>query len=79
MAVDREKIVQQALKFAEKKRYDKAIAEYYKLVHEDPNDARALLKIGDLQLKLEAYEASVETYERVGRYYFQQGLVRKAS
>jgi hypothetical protein len=32
--------VQAALKFAEKKRYDRAIAEYQKIIQEDPNDAR---------------------------------------
>ena len=53
VAVDRDKLLQAAQKFVEKKRYDKAILEYQKLVAEDPKDARTLLKIGDLYLKLE--------------------------
>lgn len=78
MAIDREKVVQAALKFAEKKRYDKAIIEYQRIIQEDPNDARTLLKVGDLQLKMEAYPAAIETYERVGKHYAQQGFALKA-
>lgn len=78
MAVDREKVVSAALKYAEKKRYDRAIAEYEKITQEDPNDARTLLKIGDLQLKMQAYEAAVETYDRVGKFYAKQGFSLKA-
>lgn len=78
MAVDREKVVAEAQKYAEKKRYDRAIAEYQKITAEEPNDARILLKIGDLQLKMLAHEAAVETYERVGKSYAKQGSSLKA-
>ena len=65
MPIDREKIIQAAQKFVEKKRYDKAVLEYQRIVQEDPNDARTLLKIGDLQLKMEAYADAIATYERI--------------
>ena len=78
MAIDREKVLEAASKFVEKKRYDKAILEYQKLVESDPNDARTLLKMGDLQLKMAAYPEAITTYERVGRYYAQQGFALKA-
>ena len=55
MAIDREKVLAAAQKYVEKKKYDKAIIEYQKVIQEDPNDARTLLKIGDLQSKMEAY------------------------
>lgn len=76
--IDRDKIIQAAQKFVEKKRYDKAVLEYQRIVLEDPNDARTLLKIGDLQLKMEAYGEAIATYERVGRHYAQQGFSLKA-
>ncbi len=76
--IDREKILQTAQKFIEKRRFDKAIIEYQKIVQEDPNDARILLKIGDLQARSEAFEAAIATYERVGRYYSSQGFAVKA-
>ena len=78
MAIDREKVLVAAQKFVEKKKYDKAVLEYQKLIQEDPNDARTLLKIGDLQSKMEAYADAVGTYERVGKFYAQQGFALKA-
>ena len=78
MAIDREKVLAAAQKFAEKRKYDKAIAEYQKLIEQDQNDARTLLKIGDLQAKMETFGDAVGTYERVGRYYAQQGFALKA-
>ena len=65
MAIDREKVLAAAQKYVEKKKYDKAVLEYERIVQEDPNDARTLLKMGDLQLKMEGYAAAVATYERV--------------
>ncbi len=78
MAIDREKVLAAAQKFVEKKKYDKAVLEYQRLIQEDPNDARTLLKIGDLQSKMEAYADAVATYERVGKFYAQQGFALKA-
>ena len=78
MAVDREKVLQAAQKLVEKKRYDKAIVEYQKLVADDPKDVRTLLKIGDLHLKLEQHVEAITTYERVGQFYSLQGFALKA-
>lgn len=78
MPIDREKVLQAAQKFVEKKRFDRAIAEYNKLVQEDPNDARTLLKIGDLQARMQTFEAAIATYERVARHYASQGFAVKA-
>ncbi|WP_437587102.1 tetratricopeptide repeat protein [Sorangium sp. So ce1000] len=78
MAVDRDKVLQTAQKFVERKRFDKAIAEYQKLVADDPKDVRTLLKIGDLYLKTEEYVEAITTYERVGQFYSLQGFALKA-
>ncbi len=78
MAIDREKTLVAAQKYVEKKKYDKAVIEYQKVIQEDPNDARTLLKIGDLQSKMEDYAGAVATYERVGRFYASQGHSLKA-
>jgi tetratricopeptide (TPR) repeat protein len=76
--IDREKTLQAAQKYIEKKKYDRAIAEYQRIVQEDPNDARTLLKIGDLQARLQAYPEAIATYDRVGQYYSAQGFALKA-
>lgn len=78
MPIDREKVLQAAQKYVEKKRYDGAIAEYQKLIQDDPNDARTLLKIGDLQARLQAYPEAIATYDRVGQHYATQGFSLKA-
>jgi len=76
--IDREKVLQSAQKYVEKKKYDAAIAEYQKIIQEDPNDARTLLKIGDLQARLQAYPEAIATYDRVGQFYATQGFSLKA-
>jgi len=78
VAIDREKVRQAAEKFVEKKKYDKAVLEYQKLVQADPADARTLLKIGDLQTKMTAFADAIGTYETVGKLYSQQGFSLKA-
>src|SRR5882724_5499488 len=77
-SIEREKTLQAAQKYIEKKRYDRAIAEYQRIVQDDPNDARTLLKIGDLQARLSAYPEAIATYDRVGQYYSSQGFALKA-
>jgi tetratricopeptide (TPR) repeat protein len=78
VAIDRERVLAAAQKYVEKKKYDRAVIEYQKVIQEDPNDARTLLKIGDLQSKIEAYADAVGTYERVGKFYASQGFALKA-
>ncbi len=78
MTIDREKVLQAAQAYIQKKRYDRAVAEYRKLIQLDPDDARILLKIGDLQSKMEAHAEAIATYERVGRQYARQGFTLKA-
>jgi tetratricopeptide (TPR) repeat protein len=78
VATDREKTLQSAQKYVDKRRYDKAIEEYQKIIREDPEDARTLLKIGDLQSRMQAYAEAIATYDRVGQYYAAKGFALKA-
>lgn len=78
MAIDRDKTLQAAAKLVDKKKYDKAIAEYQKVVQADPTDARTLLRIGDLQSRILDFAGAVATYDQVGRYYGSQGFHLKA-
>jgi len=78
VAIDREKVLLAAQGYIQKKRYDRAVAEYQKIIQQDPDDARTLLKIGDLQSKMEAHAEAIATYERVGKYYAAQGFALKA-
>jgi tetratricopeptide (TPR) repeat protein len=78
VATDREKILLSAQKYVDKKRFDKAIEEYLKIIKQDPEDARTLLKVGDLQSRLSAYADAIATYDRVGQYYAAKGFALKA-
>ena len=78
MAINRDKVLEAAQKYVEKKKYDKAVIEYQKLIDADPNDARTLLKIGDLQAKQGLHAEAISTYETVGKLYAHQGFALKA-
>lgn len=78
MAINRDKVLEAAQKYVEKKKYDKAVQEYQKLIDADPNDARTLLKIGDLQAKQGLHGDAISTYETVGKLYAHQGFALKA-
>jgi len=78
VAIDREKLLQSAAKFAEKKKYDKAIADYRRIVESDPTDTRTMLKIGDLQSKMLDFQGAVQTYNQVAEQYAKDGFFLKA-
>ncbi len=78
MALNRTKVLETAQKYLAKGQYDRAIAEYQKLVEEDPKDVRTWLKIGDLYTRKGARPQACETYARVARQYADQGFFLKA-
>lgn len=78
MALDRSRVLETAQKYLAKGQYDKAIAEYQKLVNEDPNDVRTWLKIGDLYTRKGSRRQACDTYGRVARTYAAQGFFLKA-
>ncbi len=78
MALDREKTLQAAQTYVDRKRYDRALAEYQKVIRDDPTDTRTLLKIGDIQARSEQFVDAIETYDKVADYYSGQGFALKA-
>jgi tetratricopeptide (TPR) repeat protein len=78
LAFDREKTLQTAQKYIDRRKYDRAIQEYQKLVEHEPNDARTLLRIGDLQARLGNHAEAIATYDRVALYYSGKGFSLKA-
>ncbi|MBO6937643.1 MAG: tetratricopeptide repeat protein [Deltaproteobacteria bacterium] len=78
MSVDRSKVLSAAQKHLAKGNYDRAIAEYRRLVDEDPGDVRTWLKIGDLQTRKGAHKDASDTYHRVAEHYAEQGFFLKA-
>ena len=78
MAINREKVLEAAQKLIEKQKYDKAVLELRRIVEADPNDARTLHKIGELQAKQGLYAEAISTYETVGGLYTKDGFAQKA-
>lgn len=78
MLTNREKLSAQAQKYIEKGQYDKAIREYLKIVEDDEKDVRTWLKIGDLFAKLGQKPEAAQTYQKVARFYSDQGFYLKA-
>jgi pilus assembly protein FimV len=78
VSLDRSKVLETAQKHLAKGNFDKAIAEYQRLVKEDPSDVRTWLKIGDLFTRKGARREACQTYLRVAQHYAEQGFLPKA-
>jgi tetratricopeptide (TPR) repeat protein len=63
---------------AESGQTQKAISVYRRLLSINPNDARALLQLGDLQLHLDQHDKALSAYERVAEHYYRDGNSIKA-
>ncbi|HEY4186263.1 MAG TPA: tetratricopeptide repeat protein [Polyangia bacterium] len=74
----KEKYLVAALKFVERGQLDKALAEFAKVVAEDPGDTRTWLKMAELQARLGANAEATEIYLRTGELYTEQGFAQKA-
>ena len=78
MSIDRAKVVQHAQKYLAKGQLDKAIAEYNKLIKDQPKDARILLKVGDIHTRKGDTAEACSVYHQVASLYGDQGFFLKA-
>jgi tetratricopeptide (TPR) repeat protein len=78
LGINRNKVLDAARKHQSRGQYDKAIAQYKKLVDADKRDVRSLLKIGDLYVRKGDRGSAIETYQSVADHYAQQGFFLKA-
>src|SRR5512139_2957770 len=78
MALDKNAITREAQKFASKGQYDKAIAEWKKLLKESPKDPNIYNTIGDLCLKKNAKPDAVDAYKRAADLLADDGFSSKA-
>lgn len=74
----KEKYLVAALKFIERGQLDKALAEFAKVIGEDPTDVRTLLKMAELHTKVGQAAEATEIYLRTGELYTEQGFAQKA-
>lgn len=78
VSIDRAKVLTIAQKYLVKGQMDKAIAEYEKLLKDDPKDVRTLLKIGDIHARKGDSKEACATYQAVATQYAEQGFFQKA-
>lgn len=75
---NKNKIINQAQKHISKGQWDRAIKELNKLIAEDPEDVRTLLKLGDVYSKKGDRQNATVTYKKVAESYSEQGFFLKA-
>ena len=78
MAIDRDKVTRNALRFIQKGQYDRAIEEYKKLLSADPGDIRVRLRLVDLYGRAGRRDEAVQESHRVAEAYADQGFYLKA-
>ena len=78
MAIDKNTVIKEAQKFVAKGQFDKAIAEWKKLLRETPNDPNIYNTIGDLCLKKNAKADAVDAYKRAADLLASDGFTSKA-
>ena len=78
MAVDRTKVLATAQKYLGKGNYERAIAEYKKLVGADPSDMRSWQKIAELYYKKGAHTEAAQVFFRVAEHHAKQGFFHRA-
>ena len=78
MAIDKNTVIKEAQKFAAKGQFDKAIAEWKKIVKETPNDANIFNTIGDLCLKKNSKAEAVDAYKKAADILTSDGFTSKA-
>lgn len=78
MAIDRDKIAKNALKYIQKGQYKKAIEEYKRALSLDPNDIRTRLKLIDVYGRDGKKQEAVSECLHVAEVYSDQGFYLKA-
>ncbi|HST78011.1 MAG TPA: tetratricopeptide repeat protein, partial [Verrucomicrobiae bacterium] len=72
------KVLASAEKFVQQGKLQNAIAEYEKVVREDPKDLTVLNTIGDLYARIGDNDHAVHYFKKVGDQYAQSGFTVKA-
>jgi pilus assembly protein FimV len=78
MALDKNTVMKEAQKFVARGQYDRAIAEWKRLLRDSPHDANLYNTIGDLCLKKDAKADAVEAYRRAADILASDGFTSKA-
>jgi tetratricopeptide (TPR) repeat protein len=78
VAINREKALVAAQKFLERGQPDRALAEYARVVQDEPGDARTWLKMAEIYARRGQNHQARDIYLRTGELYVEQGALAKA-
>lgn len=79
MAVDRDAILKQAEKLLRQGKLEGAIAEYVRLVEDQPRDWNALNALGDLYARAGQADQAVAQFTKIADHLFAEGFLAKAA
>ena len=79
MAIDREATLKQADKLIRQGKLDGAIAEYVRLIDDQPQDWTTMNVLGDLYLRAGNNAKALEQYTRVADHQFAEGFFPKSA
>jgi tetratricopeptide (TPR) repeat protein len=78
VAINREKALAAAQKFLERGQPDRALAEYARVVQDEPADARTWLKMAEIYARRGQNHQARDIYLRTAELYVEQGALAKA-
>ena len=79
MAIDREETLKKAEKFLRQGRLEQAIAEYERVVEDQPRDWTTANALGDLYMRGNKTDRAVALYQRIADHLFSEGFYPKAA
>jgi tetratricopeptide (TPR) repeat protein len=79
VAIDRDTTLRKAEKFLRQGRLDNAIAEYLRVVEDQPRDWSTVNTVGDLLVRAGQYESAIEHYTRIADHLFTEGFLPRAA
>jgi tetratricopeptide (TPR) repeat protein len=78
MAFNKNKALENALKFLNQGKVAQAIAEYQQILRHDPKDQATLMTVGDLYARQADLGHAIEYFERLAQVYLNDGFNSKA-
>jgi tetratricopeptide (TPR) repeat protein len=78
LALDREDTLKKADKLLRQGRLDAAIAEYLRVVEDQPRDWNTANTLGDLYVRAKQADMAVAQYARIAEHFFHDGFYPKA-
>lgn len=79
MPIDRDATLKQAEKLLRQGRLDGAIAEYVRLLQEQPKDWNSINALGDLYVRAGQVDMAVEQFTAIADHLFEEGFMPRAA